>query len=124
MKKILLVEDDADIAKALTIRLKHAGFIVHTAQDGLMGVCTAAKQKPDLMILDITMPAGDGFTVAERVRDMADVPDAPVIFITASKRPEYRRMAEEFGAAGFFEKPYESEELLGAVRATLGLAPT
>ncbi len=119
MKKILIVEDDPDITRALTIRLKAAGYAVYTAADGLRGVSVAAQEKPDLMVLDISMPAGDGFTVAERVRELPDVPYVPTIFLTASKRPEYRQRAEELGAVAFLEKPYDANELLLAIKANL-----
>jgi len=83
-----------------------------------MGVSMAVKHRPDLLILDVSMPAGDGFQVAEKVRRL--VPGAmPIIFLTASKLPSFRVKAAELGAAGFFEKPYKSNELLAAIEAAL-----
>jgi CheY-like chemotaxis protein len=79
----------------------------------------AASLQPDLVLLDISMPAGNGFTVAERMRSA--VPDpAPIIFLTASKQPGFRERARALGAAGYFEKPYEAETLLAAVREQIG----
>jgi DNA-binding response OmpR family regulator len=121
MKKVLIVEDDRDINEALAIRLKAAGYAVCRAEDGLMGLVTAVHERPDLMILDISMPAGDGFSIVERAREYTDLPAIPVIFITASKRPELRKAALEMGAVAFFEKPYESAELIHAVHAALGV---
>jgi DNA-binding response OmpR family regulator len=117
-KKILIVEDDRKIGISLSLRLKSAGYETLLAQDALMGLSMAVKSRPDLLILDISMPAGDGFQVAERVRAL--VPGhMPIIFLTASKQPSFRTKAAELGAAGFFEKPFKSDELLAAIEAAL-----
>jgi two-component system alkaline phosphatase synthesis response regulator PhoP len=122
MKKILIVEDDQNIAKALSIRLKNAGYEVNVAPDALTGVENAVKKAPDLVLLDIWLPAGNGFTVAERIQSL--IPTAtPLIFLTASKKPGLREKAKELGAAAFFQKPYEWEDLLGAIQLALAGAP-
>ena len=122
MKKILIVEDDPNIAKALSIRLKNAGYEVSVASDALTGLETAIKKVPDLVLLDISLPAGNGFTVAERIQSL--IPTAiPVIFLTASRKPGLRDKAKELGAAAFFHKPYEAEDLLGAIHLALARAP-
>jgi DNA-binding response OmpR family regulator len=114
MKKILVIDDDPKICKGLNIRLKFAGYEVRSAEDGVAGLKLALEFKPDLVILDIMMPVGGGFSVAYRLREQA--PELPVIFITASKQPQLREMTEKLGAVSFFEKPYEFEELLAAVK--------
>ncbi len=122
MKKILIVEDDPNIAKALSIRLKNAGYEVNVAPDALTAVETAVKRVPDLVLLDISLPAGDGFTVAERIQSL--IPTAtPLIFLTASKKPGLREKAKELGAAAFFQKPYEVDDLLGAIQVALAGTP-
>ena len=122
MKKILIVEDDPNIAKALSIRLKNAGYEVNVAPDALTAVETAVKRVPDLVLLDISLPAGDGFTVAERIQSL--IPTAtPLIFLTASKKPGLREKAKELGAAAFFQKPYEADDLLGAIQVALAGTP-
>jgi DNA-binding response OmpR family regulator len=119
MKKILIVEDDRKIALALATRLRGAGYEASIAPDAITGVNLAVKLQPDLIVLDISMPAGSGFDVAERVQNL--VPKLmPIIFLTASKQPGLRAQAMELGAAGFFEKPYKGEELLAAIHAALG----
>lgn len=118
-KKILIVEDDPDINKALRIRLQADGYSVICAEDSLLGLSAAVREHPDLMLLDVTMPAGDGFSIVERIRDHTDLPDIPFIVLTASKRPEYAAKARELGAVAYFEKPYESQELLSVVRSAL-----
>jgi DNA-binding response OmpR family regulator len=120
-KKILVVDDDPRIVQALQIRLECAGYEVLTAADGVSGLRLAMEDKPDLAILDIWMPLGGGFSVAHLIRERA--PEVPVVFITASKKPELRQMADDVGAVGFLEKPYEEEELLAAVAKALKAKP-
>ena len=119
MKKILVVEDDAKITAALRIRLEAGGYEVVTAGDGFSGLKMTMTHKPQLILLDIMMPVGMGFSVAERLKDLG-LGDIPIIFITASKRSGLRKTAQRLGAAGFFEKPYDAEELLAAVHLILG----
>jgi DNA-binding response OmpR family regulator len=122
MKKILIVEDDENIAKALAIRIKSRGYGVTIAPDALSGVETAVKIQPDLVLLDISMPAGDGFTVAERIQNLLPA-QVPMIFLTASKKPGLREKAKELGAAAFFQKPYNSEVLIGAIETAFAGPP-
>ena len=117
-KKILIVEDDRKIALALALRLRSAGYEATMAFDALSGVNLAVKLQPDLVLLDISMPAGNGFTVAERVQTLVPTP-TPIIFLTASKQPGFRQRAEELGAVGFFEKPYEAGTIHADIRHTL-----
>ena len=117
--KILVVEDDKHIALALTVRLKAAGYDVVTAPDAVLAVSMAVKHRPDLVVLDILMPGGNGFLVAERIQDLEAMLGVPCIFITASKQPGLRDQARRLGAAGFFEKPYDAGALLATIRKTL-----
>jgi DNA-binding response OmpR family regulator len=118
MKSILIIEDDRKIAMALTLRLKSAGYEATAAYDALTGVNAAIKNPPDLVLLDICLPVSNGFTVAEKIQTLVPTP-IPIIFITASKQPGFRQRANELGAAGYFEKPYEAEELLAAIQNAL-----
>jgi len=113
-KRILIVEDDERIARALAVRLTAAGYETSTAHDGLAGFRAAVLEKPDLVLLDISLAAGDGFTVAQRIQSNIPKP-IPMIFLTASKRPEFRQKAQRLGAIGFFEKPFEANALLTAI---------
>ena len=121
MKKILVIDDDPKVAQGLKIRLRAAGYEVLTATDGVFGLRLALEAKPDLLILDIWMPVGGGFSVAHRLREQARM--VPVIFITASKQPGLRAMADNLGAVAFLEKPYEKEDLLAAVAKALKTKP-
>lgn len=117
-KQILIIEDDPKIALALAVRLKSSGYETVTAYDALTGVSAAVKDPPDLVLLDISMPAGNGFAVAERIQTLALTP-IPIIFLTASKQPGFRQRANLLKAAGYFEKPYEPKDLLTAIHVAL-----
>jgi len=118
MKKILIVEDNLKIAAALSVRLKHAGYDVLTAADGLQGLKVAVVAKPDLIVSDIWMPAPIGFLTKDRLINLG-LADVPVIYITASKKKDLKNIALEEGAAGFFEKPYDANELLAFIAHAL-----
>ncbi len=117
-KRILIVEDDQKIAMGLAVRLKAAGFQPIVANDGLSGIHSAVDHRPDLVLLDVSLPAGDGFGVAEGIQRNIPAP-VPIIFLTASKLPEFRLRAQQLGAVGFFEKPYDAQALLTAVKHSL-----
>ena len=117
-KQVLIIEDDEKIAMTLALRLKAAGYGTTTAYDALRGLNAAISNPPALVLLDISMPAGNGFFVAEQIQTLIPAP-TPIIFLTASKKPEFRERAKKMGAAGYFEKPYEAEELFGAIREAL-----
>lgn len=123
-KKILIIEDDKKIALALGVRLKANGYEVLQAFDGLQGFIQATKHRPDVVVLDVSMPAGGGFSVASRMRDMVDLASVPIIFMTASKMPEIFATAQQYSPIGYLEKPFDAEELLALVRKATGEAPT
>jgi two-component system, OmpR family, alkaline phosphatase synthesis response regulator PhoP len=123
-KKILVVDDERDIVKVLVIRLQSSGYEVITAFDGAQGVFMAHKEKPDLIILDIRMPAGDGFSVAERLKRSGPTWTIPIIFLTGSPEKEAEGRAMELGARFFIKKPYDPEELLDAVKRALEATPS
>jgi len=123
--KILIVEDDSKIAMALALRLKAAGYETMLAFDALLGLTTALRIPPDLVLLDISMPAGNGLELAKKLQKLLPEPP-PIIFLTASKQPALRQKAQDLGAAAYFEKPYEAEELMAAIQKALqnGHPPT
>ncbi len=115
MKRILIVEDDKKIAKALNIRFIAHGYEVVTAFDAVMATTTARDYEPDLILMDITIPGGDGFSLANNFKDIDNTAGVPVVFITASRKEGLRKRAMEVGGAEFFEKPIDSQRLLTAV---------
>jgi CheY-like chemotaxis protein len=119
MTTILMVEDDPKIVLAFGVRLKAMGYTVFTASDAVSAVPMLRKCQPDLVLLDISLPGGDGFMVAERLRILQHSRSTPVIFITASKRPDLRERAQRLGAAAFLEKPFDAHQLAQAIEAAL-----
>ena len=119
-KKILVADDEPEIVKALHIRLKEAGYEVVVAFDVLQAIYQAHKERPDLIILDIRMPAGDGIGVYEKLKISSETAVIPVIFITAYANDEIVRKVLEMGAAGFIAKPFNTETLLNKVKTILG----
>ncbi len=118
MKNILIIEDDPKLALALTVRLKSAGYEATAANDAVSGLNAVVKNPPDLVLMDICLLVGNGFTLSERIQTLLPAP-IPTIFLTASKQPGFRQKAKELGAAGYFEKPYEAEDLLAAIQVAL-----
>ncbi|MCJ7782471.1 MAG: response regulator [Desulfobacterales bacterium] len=118
-KRILIVDDERDIVKALTIRLQRAGYEVVTAFDGAQAIFMAYKEKPDLIILDVRMPAGDGFSVAEKLKESSNTVAIPVIFLTGSPEKNSEEKAMALGARFYVKKPYDPEELLDAIERAL-----
>ncbi len=120
MKKILMVEDDKRIIAALNVRLRARGYDVCAAYDATLAMTQAIANQPDLALLDISMLSGDVFVVAERLRNTVATANIPIIFITALKQPGLKERAKELGAVAFFEKPFESDDLLAVIDAALG----
>src|ERR1700681_220196 len=112
MKTILIVEDDQKIALALQVRLEANRYAVSVAPDAILGASLGRTVKPDLIILDISMPGGNGFELAETFDNMPETKGTPIIIITASKSPELLQKAIDMGAVGLFEKPFDTENLL------------
>ena len=115
------MEDDKQIAAALAIRLEAAGYEVLTAPDGAAGLKLVLDDKPDLILSDIWMPIGLGFSVAQRLQELG-LAGIPIIFITAGKEKGLRKVAKRLRAAGFLEKPYDPEELLATIAHALATA--
>lgn len=120
MKKVLLIEDDQKLNLALQMRLKMMQFDVASAVDAVRAMDEANKHLPELVILDINLPGGNGFVVAERLRNNAATMTTPIIFITASEQPEFRKRASVIPNCAFLQKPFDASQLAEAVNACLG----
>lgn len=123
MKTILLVEDDKKLSVALSLRLQSMGFNVKTAPDAITAMNEVVKIRPDAMLLDINLPGGNGFLVADRIRALSQISTTPLIFITASRETGLRERASQYGASGFLEKPFGAAALSEAVDFCLDEAP-
>ena len=120
-KRILLVDDDPEMRLALMIRLKANEYDVVVAVDGVSGVAEARKQMPDLILLDLGLPAGDGFTVIERLRNIEACARIPIIVLSGRDRTANRDRALSSGARAFLQKPVKNSELLSTIERALGL---
>ena len=118
-KKILVIDDDPNIVRMVQTRLEASGYEVITAFDGEQGVTYAYKERPDLIISDIMMPAGGGFSVYKRLKMSSKTWSIPVIFLTARDGPEDVAKAYKLGAQYYLKKPYKPEILLEAVKKAL-----
>jgi CheY-like chemotaxis protein len=116
MRTILLVEDDKKISMALSLRLRSMGFQVDSAADAVYAMNAAIRCQPEVVLLDINLPGGDGFVVADRLRASEDLGTTPIIFITASKNPELRERASTYGSCAFLEKPFQAAQLKEALQ--------
>lgn len=118
--RILLVDDDRDIVRALSIRLRAAGFDIDTAHDGLAGVAAAQSIQPDAIVLDIRMPGMDGLSALAKLREQDSTRHIPALILTANVVETVRNKAMGLGAYCFLKKPCDSNDLLTAIRGALG----
>ena len=119
-KKILVVDDEAQIVRLLSLRLQANDYTVVVAYDGYQCIQMAKEETPDLILLDIKMPMGGGIKAFEILRDNTITEKIPVIFITAFPTVEIKKQVVDMGANGFIAKPFGSEELLNKIRSTIG----
>ena len=114
--KILVVDDDARLRELVSIALERAGFAVVTAGDGQRALTHAAREAPDLIVLDVGLPERDGFEVCRRIRATSDV---PILFLTARDDEIDRVLGLELGADDYVTKPFSPRELVARVNAIL-----
>src|ERR1700690_2593867 len=117
--KIMVVDDDPDLRHALSLRLRANHFDTFSVGDGYSAIAMALKEKLHLIILDLGLPAGDGFAVLKNLRQYPALEDIPVIVLTAPDPESSEKRTLESGAVAFFQKPADNEELLGVIRACL-----
>ncbi len=116
---VLIIDDEWAIALALGARLTDRGFKVRTARDGHAGLKAAKEARPDAILLDLRMPDIDGFEVQRRLNADADLASIPVIFLSANVLDSAKQQACGAGAAGFFAKPYQSDEIVAALNQAI-----
>jgi DNA-binding response OmpR family regulator len=119
-KKILIVEDDADVRLGYHIVLKANNYETFLAVDGVSAISEAIKHRPDLIILDLGLPAGDGFKVLERLKANANLAVIPVIVVSARDVYANRERSIRAGAKAFVQKPWNDHELLALIGKLLG----
>ena len=113
-KKILIVEDEANIRELLRLYLEREGYTVIEAENGVEGIKQWKSEKPDMLLLDVMMPVMDGWTVCKEIRAESDV---PIIMLTAKGETADRVSGLEMGADDYIVKPLEMPEVIARVRA-------
>jgi DNA-binding response OmpR family regulator len=119
-KKILIVEDDPDVRQGMHVRLRANHYDTFFAADALSSVVEARKYEPDLIILDLGLPGGDGFIVIERLKMIPSLAVIPIIVVSARTGLANRDRADKAGVKAFLEKPVDNAELLAVIRRALG----
>jgi DNA-binding response OmpR family regulator len=119
MSKILIIEDELDVQKVVARRLSQHGFEVVAADDGCRGVELAHTSKPDLIILDFMLPAGNGLMVLKNLRSSSHTRYIPVVILTSMKDEKYKQMILGEGVNAYLEKPYEPDELIKTIEDVL-----
>ena len=113
-KKILIVEDEANIRELLRLYLEREGYTVLEAENGVEGIKKWKSDKPDMLLLDVMMPVMDGWEVCKEIRAESDV---PIIMLTAKGETADRVSGLEMGADDYIVKPLEMPEVIARVRA-------
>ena len=122
-EKILVIDDDQDIRRLLGVRLKAKGYEAVFAGDAISAVNQARHERPDLILLDLSLPAGDGYVVMERLKAMPALEGIPVIVVSARDPVVEQAHLADAGADSFFRKPFDYEELMIAIARALGSPP-
>src|SRR5579884_1049266 len=118
--KILVIEDETNIAQLIRLYLEQAGYSVVIASDGVAGLEMHAREHPDLVILDLMLPALDGMEVCRRIRAWAST---PILMLTARQGEEDRIAGLELGADDYLVKPFSPREVVSRVKAILRRVP-
>ena len=120
LKKILIVEDEATQLTLVAKQLKTAGYEVIGARDGMTAISTARKEKPDLVLLDLGLPAGDGFVVMQRLQTLLSTSIIPIIVLSSRNPSETEQAAKKAGAVAYLQKPVDPEKLLKLISDSIG----
>jgi DNA-binding response OmpR family regulator len=120
MATILVVEDELDVQKVVAKRLSSRGFIVHCASDGVQAVALAHKVNPDLVVLDLQLPAGDGLSVLRKLRLSDSTKKTHIVILTGMTNELYKQSVLTEGVDAYLQKPYDSQVLLDTIDKILG----
>jgi two-component system KDP operon response regulator KdpE len=121
-KTILIVDDDKDLLLALSVRLASVGYHILRAPDAATAILKAAQDKPDLILLDLGLPDGNGFFVMDVVKQLSSAANIPVIVVSARPQDVYKEAAILAGAKDYFQKPYHNDDLMAAIERALAAA--
>ncbi len=118
-KKILIVDDEPDLIKVTTFRLRKMGYDVIAGTDGEQALSLIESERPDLVLLDLRLPKIDGLDVCKRVKADPKLKDIPIILFTASTN-DINENVKTCGANGYLIKPFNSEQLAAELKKFLG----
>jgi DNA-binding response OmpR family regulator len=121
-KKILVVEDDAELVELLCFNLMRAGFLIGTAANGVEALAKVRSLSPDLILLDLMLPELDGYSVCEILRRSPATASTPVIMVTAASSGLARLAGLDAGANDYVTKPFSVKELLARIDSLLAAA--
>ena len=118
-KRILLVDDDAEIIESLRLALEANGYEILVARDGNQGLALVEREDPDLVVLDMMMPKRSGFLVLERLKRKRDGQQR-IIMITANEGSRHKAYAEMLGVDDYLRKPFPMDRLIASVNRLIG----
>ena len=119
MTRVLVVEDDKDLAELLAYNLKKEGYEVFVCLKGAEAIKLIESENPDLVLLDVMLPDFDGFRIAEYIRNSEEFKDIPIVFITAKDMEQDKLRGFNLGADDYITKPFSVKELVARVKAVL-----
>jgi CheY-like chemotaxis protein len=122
MARILVIDDERNVAHVMRLLLEQRGHEVIVAEDGSRGIATAQRQSPDIIILDLMMPVMDGFAALEGLRADARTASVPVVVVTALLGEQVEQRCYQMGAKHFIRKPFDAGILIGAIEEAAGSA--
>ncbi len=118
-KRIQIIEDDFDVIETLQFVLKSRGYEIEIAFDGRAGVEMIKNKRPDLLILDLTMPVMDGWAVMVAVKQDPDYQSIPIMILTSSKKAQHIEKARSLGVQSYVLKPFEPQKIVKIVERLL-----
>ncbi len=119
-KKILIVDDEKDWVQMLALRLAHEGYHTEVAFDAIQAMMQVVQLEPDLILLDIMLPAGGGLELLRHIRTSVKTFARPVIVLTAKVDKETKEAADKLGISGYFVKPVDMAKLMLKIKEVLG----
>jgi two-component system KDP operon response regulator KdpE len=119
-KKILIVDDDPDVRKGMHVRLAANHYETLFAADAVTAIAQARNHQPDLIILDLSLPAGDGFFVMKSLKELPPLDVIPIIVVSGRDVTANQTLVFEAGAKAFLQKPLDTSEFLAVIRHALG----
>ena len=121
--KILIVEDDAEVRVLLAEQLRDRGHDSIYASDGVQALTLVRRERPNLILLDLRLPGGDGFSVLERLKNIPEIAHTPVIVFSGMRSPEAEERALLLGAREFVQKSFTGNDLADAITRALEPGP-